>query len=120
VQISVVIPARDEGDSIGPLIGEVRALEPVLDVSDHLEIIIVDDGSSDNTYGATLKSRFANRVRNALLHDGVPDTGCGLKLFPRETFPALPWFNHMHRFIPALVCSQGGDHRHGFAGDGFN
>ena len=55
------------------------------------------------------QSRLANRVRNALLHDGVPDTGCGLKLFPRSTFLKLPWFDHGHRFIPALVRGIGGE-----------
>ncbi len=55
------------------------------------------------------QSRLANRVRDALLHDGVPDTGCGLKLFPRSTFLKLPWFDHGHRFIPALVRGIGGE-----------
>jgi glycosyltransferase involved in cell wall biosynthesis len=55
------------------------------------------------------QSRLANRVRDALLHDGVPDTGCGLKLFPRSTFFKLPWFDHGHRFIPALVRGIGGE-----------
>lgn len=55
------------------------------------------------------QSQLANRVRDALLHDGVPDTGCGLKLFPRETFLRLPWFDHGHRFIPALVRAIGGE-----------
>lgn len=55
------------------------------------------------------QSRVANRVRAALLHDGVPDTGCGLKLFPKTTFLKLPWFNHGHRFIPALVRGIGGE-----------
>lgn len=55
------------------------------------------------------QSRLANRVRNAFLHDGVPDTGCGLKLFPRATFLSLPWFDHAHRFIPALVKGRGGN-----------
>jgi len=55
------------------------------------------------------QSRFANKVRDAMLHDGVPDTGCGLKLFPRETFLRLPYFNHMHRYIPALVRRLGGE-----------
>lgn len=55
------------------------------------------------------QSRLANRIRDALLHDGVPDTGCGLKLFPRSTFLKLPWFDHGHRFIPALVRSVGGE-----------
>jgi len=57
------------------------------------------------------QSRFANRVRDALLHDGVPDTGCGLKLFPRASFLKLPYFNHMHRYIPALIRRMGGDVR---------
>ena len=55
------------------------------------------------------QSRFANKVRDAILNDGVPDTGCGLKLFPRETFLRLPYFDHMHRYIPALVRRMGGE-----------
>ncbi|HCB17431.1 dolichol-phosphate mannosyltransferase [Alteromonas alba] len=50
-----------------------------------------------------LQSRIANRVRQRLLHDETPDTGCGLKLIPRSTFLSLPYFDHMHRFLPALV-----------------
>lgn len=49
------------------------------------------------------QSRLANRVRQRLLHDGVPDSGCGLKVFPRATFRQLPYFDHMHRFLPALI-----------------
>ncbi len=51
-------------------------------------------------------SRIANTVRSRLLQDGTPDTGCGLKLFPRDTFLSLPAFDHMHRFIPALMQRQ--------------
>jgi dolichol-phosphate mannosyltransferase len=53
-------------------------------------------------------SRIANAVRRALLHDDTPDTGCGLKLFPRDLFLDLPYFDHMHRFLPALVLREGG------------
>lgn len=53
-------------------------------------------------------SRVANRVRARLLGDATPDTGCGLKVFPRELFLALPHFDHMHRFLPALVLRGGG------------
>lgn len=52
-------------------------------------------------------SRVANAVRRALLHDDTPDTGCGLKLFERATFLELPRFDHMHRFLPALVLREG-------------
>ncbi|RAI60640.1 glycosyltransferase family 2 protein [Roseicella frigidaeris] len=53
-------------------------------------------------------SRIANRVRARLLHDDTPDSGCGLKVFPRALFLELPHFDHMHRFLPALVLRQGG------------
>ena len=55
-----------------------------------------------------LASRIANGVRSRMLHDDTPDTGCGLKLFSREVFLALPYFDHMHRFLPALVLRGGG------------
>ncbi|MBM4201716.1 MAG: glycosyltransferase family 2 protein, partial [Gammaproteobacteria bacterium] len=53
-------------------------------------------------------SKLANAVRAALLGDRTPDTGCGLKVFPRDVFLALPYFDHMHRFLPALVQRAGG------------
>jgi dolichol-phosphate mannosyltransferase len=58
-----------------------------------------------------ISSRIANRVRAGLLGDDTPDTGCGLKVFARDTFVALPWFDHMHRFLPALVIRNGGSVR---------
>ncbi len=53
-------------------------------------------------------SKVANAVRSSLLHDNTPDTGCGLKVFSRELFLSLPYFDHMHRFLPALVQRAGG------------
>lgn len=53
-------------------------------------------------------SRIANSVRASLLRDHTPDTGCGLKVFPRDLFLELPYFDHMHRFLPALVQRTGG------------
>jgi dolichol-phosphate mannosyltransferase len=53
-------------------------------------------------------SRFANAVRARLLGDATPDTGCGLKVFQRDAFLALPQFDHMHRFLPALFLRHGG------------
>jgi glycosyltransferase involved in cell wall biosynthesis len=55
-----------------------------------------------------VSSRVANGVRGRLLGDATPDTGCGLKLFEREAFLALPHFDHMHRFLPALFLRAGG------------
>src|SRR5215467_14781842 len=56
-----------------------------------------------------LQSRIANGVRNAILRDGTRDTGCGLKAFRREVFLALPYFDGLHRFLPALVRRDGFD-----------
>ncbi|MBT3402831.1 MAG: glycosyltransferase family 2 protein [Gammaproteobacteria bacterium] len=53
-------------------------------------------------------SRIANRIRANLLRDETPDTGCGLKIFSRDRFLDLPYFDHMHRYIPALFIRQGG------------
>lgn len=55
-----------------------------------------------------LSSRIANSVRGRLLADRTPDTGCGLKLFQRDAFLELPYFDHMHRFLPALFLRAGG------------
>jgi len=55
------------------------------------------------------QSKLANGVRSRLLRDGTPDTGCGLKVYARELFVALPYFDHMHRFMPALVKRAGGE-----------
>jgi dolichol-phosphate mannosyltransferase len=188
MDLSVVIPVRNEAPNIAPLVAEIRA---ALDGKADYEIVYVDDGSSDGTTAAIrdaqrgfprlrvvrhrvsagqsaavltgvkaaeapwiatldgdgqndpadiprllemaraapaapplliagwrqkrrdsaikrLSSRIANRVRGALLGDGTPDTGCGLKLFPRGLFLELPFFDHCHRFLPALVQRQGG------------
>lgn len=53
-------------------------------------------------------SRFANRLRSNLLKDQTPDTGCGIKLIERDAFLRLPYFDHMHRFIPALIRRHNG------------
>lgn len=75
------------------------------------------------------QSRVANAVRGAVLRDGTRDTGCGLKAFPREIGLALPYFDGLHRFLPALVRREGRDigyvdvidrpRRHGVSNYGF-
>lgn len=54
-----------------------------------------------------LSSRVGNGVRGMLLGDRTPDTGCGLKVISRALFLRLPYFDHMHRFLPALVLREG-------------
>ncbi|SMO90335.1 glycosyltransferase family 2 protein [Paracoccus laeviglucosivorans] len=54
-----------------------------------------------------LASVLANRIRNYCLHDTVADSGCGLKLFRRDAWLGLPFFNHIHRFTPAMMQREG-------------
>lgn len=188
MDLSIVIPAKNEAENVAPLVGEIRA---ALAGRLAYEIVYVDDGSEDATAAEILRlvtgasdlrlvrhprsrgqsaaiasgiaaaqadwiatldgdgqndpadiwvlwqlalaapampplliagerrrrrdgwtkraaSRIANAVRRRLLGDATPDTGCGLKLFPRALFSALPAFDHMHRFLPALALRAGG------------
>lgn len=52
-------------------------------------------------------SRYANAIRANMLRDATPDTGCGIKLFERAAFLDLPYFDHMHRYLPALMQRAG-------------
>ena len=56
-----------------------------------------------------IQSRIANGVRNAILRDGTRDTGCGLKAFRRDVFLMMPYFDGLHRFLPALMRREGFD-----------
>jgi glycosyltransferase involved in cell wall biosynthesis len=60
-----------------------------------------------DTWRKRLASRVGNRVRRSLLGDSANDTGCGLKLFKREAFLSLPYFDHMHRYLIALILREG-------------
>ncbi len=55
------------------------------------------------------QSRNANRIRSMILRDGTRDTGCGLKMFRRDAYLALPYFDALHRFMPALMRREGFD-----------
>ena len=86
--------------SIAQSAGEAGAHPPLL--------IVGHRGRRRDSWSKRQASRIANGVRRRLLHDNTPDTGCGLKLFPRALFLDLPYFDHMHRFLPALVLREGG------------
>jgi glycosyltransferase involved in cell wall biosynthesis len=60
-----------------------------------------------DTWSKRMASRVGNGVRGWMLKDKTRDTGCGLKLFEREAFLRLPYFDHMHRFLPALMMREG-------------
>ncbi len=75
---------------------------------DNLHMLAGWRAARQDTWLRRFSSRVANGVRSRVLRDATPDTGCGLKVFSRDTFLRLPYFDHMHRFLPALVQRQGG------------
>jgi dolichol-phosphate mannosyltransferase len=75
--------------------------------SDRVGLIAGQRVGRRDTLSKKLASRFANWLRSRMLKDGTRDTGCGLKAFRREAFLALPYFDHMHRYLPALFSRDG-------------
>lgn len=70
-------------------------------------MIVGERKKRNDSISRRLASRFANRLRSALLKDRTKDTGCSLKMFRRKDYINLPYFNHMHRFLPALMIREG-------------
>jgi dolichol-phosphate mannosyltransferase len=65
--------------------------------------------SRKDTGSKKFASRFANWLRDKVLDDGCPDTGCGIKLYHRDAYLALPYFTSMHRYLPAFFITYGHD-----------
>ena len=61
-----------------------------------------------DTFIKRISSRLANGIRGWLLDDDTPDTGCGLKVFSRIAYLEIPFFDHLHRFLPAMMINGGG------------
>ena len=80
-----------------------RAGRPV-----NLQLVAGYRKKRQDTWLKRFSSRVANGVRSRLLGDATPDTGCGLKLILRSAVLELPVFDHMHRFLPALIQRSGG------------
>lgn len=92
---------NDPGDI--PMLVDQLCKEPTL------SLVIGERRGRRDSWLRRLSSRIANGVRSRLLGDGISDTGCGIKAFYRDEFLDLPSFDHMHRFIPALVKINGGN-----------
>ncbi|WP_417809688.1 glycosyltransferase family 2 protein [Thioclava sp.] len=80
--------------------------------SDAVGLVAGQRVGRQDTMSKKLASKFANGIRSAILKDGTRDTGCGLKAFRREAFLRLPFFNHMHRYLPALFARDGWEVAH--------
>lgn len=70
-------------------------------------VILGNRRRRQDTWVRRVSSKIANKIRNFLLNDECPDTGCSLKMFSKQLFLELPHFNHLHRFLPSLFKRQG-------------
>ena len=87
---------------------DIPKLFGLLAAGTRLKMVIGERRNRKDSWVRRVSSRFANRIRAKLLGDGINDTGCGIKAFYRDDFLALPAFDHMHRFLPALMQRNGG------------
>lgn len=95
-----------DGDGQNPPVEIPRMVAPLLSNNPPGLVAGERQGRKD-TASKRWASRFANALRGWMLKDGTKDTGCGLKAFRRSDFLALPFFNHMHRYLPALFKAYG-------------
>lgn len=86
---------------------DIPALLARLGADDHPVMVGGERQARQDSASKKRASRLANRVRAALLKDGARDTGCGLKVFYRDAYLRLPYFDHNHRYLPALMAREG-------------
>ena len=86
---------------------DIRELYRQLHGNTDLAMVAGERRGRQDVAAKKIASRAANGIRRWLLKDGAADTGCGLKLFRRDAFLALPYFDHMHRYLPALMAREG-------------
>lgn len=97
-----------DGDGQNPPSEIPNLVAPLLDGSAaRLGLVAGQRIDRQDTASKRLASRLANRLRAWILQDDTRDTGCGLKAFRREVFLSLPFFDHIHRYLPALVKREG-------------
>ncbi len=105
---SAGVIATLDGDGQNPPSELPRLLAPLLaDQTGTVGLVAGQRVGRQDTLSKRLASRFANALRSRLLNDGTRDTGCGLKAFRRDAFLRLPYFDHMHRYLPALFKRDG-------------
>lgn len=130
-QLRVVVHGRNAGQSRAVRSGVIAARAPVIATLDgdgqndpadiaalyalltragrphRLAMVAGERARRQDTAAKKWASRAANALRRRLLRDGATDTGCGLKVFERAAFLRLPAFDHMHRYLPALMRREG-------------
>ena len=103
-----------DGDGQNPPEEIPNLLAPLLSATAPARLALVagQRAKRNDPAAKRLASRAANAIRGRMLRDGTRDTGCGLKAFRRDAYLALPYFNHMHRYLPALFQRDGWDIAH--------
>ncbi|TCM87476.1 glycosyltransferase family 2 protein [Rhodovulum steppense] len=97
-----------DGDGQNPPADLPKLWGPFMaDATGHLGLVAGQRVGRQDTASKRWASRLANALRARILRDGTRDTGCGLKGFRRDAFLALPYFDHMHRYLPALFRRDG-------------
>ena len=96
-----------DGDGQNPPSEIPKLVAPLLEDAEGVGLVAGQRVGRQDTASKKIASRLANRLRAAILKDDTRDTGCGLKAFPRDVFLALPFFDHIHRYLPALVKREG-------------
>lgn len=101
------VVATLDGDGQNPPEELPRLLAPLLDGPADLGLVAGQRVGRQDTASKKWASRLANGLRARVLRDDTRDTGCGLKAFRRDAYLALPFFNHQHRYLPALFARDG-------------
>jgi len=96
-----------DGDGQNPPIDAPRLVQALMDAPPEVALVGGVRASRQDTEAKRQASVWANRIRRRLLGDDATDTGCGLKAFRRDAFLRLPYFDHMHRYLPALMIREG-------------
>ena len=96
-----------DGDGQNPPIDAPRLVDALIAAPADVALIGGRRAKRQDSAAKRQASLWANRIRKRLLDDDADDTGCGLKAFRRDVFLRLPYFDHIHRYLPALVIREG-------------
>ena len=104
-----LIIATLDGDGQNPPCDIPKLLALLHSSSRSVKLIQGQRQKRQDTLWKRLGSRLANKIRQAILNDGVRDSGCGLKVFYKDAYLSLAYFDHLHRFMPAMMQREGYD-----------
>lgn len=101
-----------DGDGQNPPHDAPRLIDALIAAPANVALVGGVRAKRQDTGAKKWASLWANRIRKHLLGDDADDTGCGLKAFRRDAFLALPYFDHIHRYLPALMIREGYENRY--------